>query len=179
MPSSLRARTAAARAWRRRAARCSPRFSHPRGCCPRARAVARMSSRSITRSTSSLRPAVRHACRGSASPPRSSGNRSTTFNMKRSTCASGSGYVPSWSIGFCVASTRNGSGSVIRLVAERDLPLLHRFEQRALHFGGRAIDFIREHDVGEDRALARACTCPSPRIVDQRCRRCRRAAGPA
>ena len=32
--------------------------------------------------------------------------------MKRSTCASGSGYVPSVSIGFCVAITRNGSGTL-------------------------------------------------------------------
>ena len=31
--------------------------------------------------------------------------------MKRSTCASGSGYVPSCSIGFCVAITRNGRGT--------------------------------------------------------------------
>ena len=31
--------------------------------------------------------------------------------MNRSSCASGSGYVPSCSIGFCVASTKNGSGS--------------------------------------------------------------------
>src|SRR3954468_8271166 len=31
--------------------------------------------------------------------------------MKRSTCASGSGYVPSNSTGFCVASTRNGRAS--------------------------------------------------------------------
>ena len=31
--------------------------------------------------------------------------------MKRSTCASGSGYVPSDSIGFCVAITRNGDGT--------------------------------------------------------------------
>src|SRR5205814_126561 len=31
--------------------------------------------------------------------------------MKRSTCASGSGYVPSDSIGFCVAMTRNGCGT--------------------------------------------------------------------
>ena len=31
--------------------------------------------------------------------------------MKRSTCASGSGYVPSDSIGFCVAMTRNGDGT--------------------------------------------------------------------
>ena len=30
---------------------------------------------------------------------------------KRSSCASGSGYVPSYSIGFCVASTMNGRGS--------------------------------------------------------------------
>ena len=31
--------------------------------------------------------------------------------MKRSSCASGSGYVPSDSIGFCVAITRNGDGT--------------------------------------------------------------------
>ena len=31
--------------------------------------------------------------------------------MKRSTCASGSGYVPSDSIGFWVAITRNGRGT--------------------------------------------------------------------
>ena len=31
--------------------------------------------------------------------------------MNRSTCASGSGYVPSYSIGFWVASTRNGRAS--------------------------------------------------------------------
>ena len=31
--------------------------------------------------------------------------------MKRSSCASGSGYVPSCSIGFCVARTKNGFGS--------------------------------------------------------------------
>ncbi len=34
--------------------------------------------------------------------------------MKRSSCASGSGYVPSCSIGFCVASTKNGDGSGCR-----------------------------------------------------------------
>ena len=31
--------------------------------------------------------------------------------MKRSTCASGSGYVPSYSTGFWVAKTRNGRAS--------------------------------------------------------------------
>ena len=34
-------------------------------------------------------------------------------NRNRSSCASGSGYVPSCSIGFCVASTKNGSGKRI------------------------------------------------------------------
>ena len=33
------------------------------------------------------------------------------LNMKRSSCASGSGYVPSSSIGFCVANTKNGGSS--------------------------------------------------------------------
>ncbi len=40
-----------------------------------------------------------------------SGYRTTALNRKRSSCASGNGYVPSYSTGFCVASTRNGSGS--------------------------------------------------------------------
>ena len=31
--------------------------------------------------------------------------------VKRSSCASGSGYVPSYSIGFCVAMTMNGGSS--------------------------------------------------------------------
>ena len=31
--------------------------------------------------------------------------------MNRSSCASGSGYVPSYSTGFEVATTWNGSGS--------------------------------------------------------------------
>ncbi|MCY1241532.1 hypothetical protein D3C86_1337540 [compost metagenome] len=32
--------------------------------------------------------------------------------MKRSTCASGKGYVPSCSTGFCVAKTKNGLSSL-------------------------------------------------------------------
>ncbi len=35
----------------------------------------------------------------------------TILSMKRSIWASGRGYVPSDSIGFCVAMTRNGSGT--------------------------------------------------------------------
>ena len=44
-------------------------------------------------------------------------------------------------------------GQRIGLVADGDLPLLHRFEQRALHLGRRAVDFVGQDDVGEDRAL--------------------------
>src|SRR4029453_16412446 len=39
------------------------------------------------------------------------GYPTSTFIMNRSTCASGSGYVPSVSMGFWVAITRNGSGT--------------------------------------------------------------------
>ena len=48
-------------------------------------------------------------------------------------------------------------GSVERVgrVADRDLPLLHRFEQRALHLGRCAVDLVGEHEVGEDRPLLR------------------------
>ena len=43
-------------------------------------------------------------------------------------------------------------GEGIGCFADRDLPLLHRFEQRALHLGGRAVDFVGENQVGEERA---------------------------
>ena len=39
------------------------------------------------------------------------------------------------------------------LFADGDLLFLHRFEQRALHFGGRAVDFVGEHEIGEDGPL--------------------------
>ena len=59
--------------------------------------------------------------------------------MNRSTCASGSGYVPSVSIGFCVARTRNGAGTAVRLATDRDLVLLHHLEQSALDLGRRRL----------------------------------------
>jgi hypothetical protein len=40
-------------------------------------------------------------------------------------------------------------------IAERDLPLLHRLEQRRLHLCGRAVDLVREQQVGEDRPAPR------------------------
>ena len=55
-------------------------------------------------------------------------------------------------------------GERVGLVADGDLPLLHRLEQRALHLGRRAVDLVGEHEVGEDGAelggeLARAAGC--------------------
>ena len=74
--------------------------------------------------------------------------------MNRSSCASGSGNVPSCSIGFCVAITRNGAGSGVRDAVDRDLPLGHRLEQRRLRLRRRPVDLVDEQDVGEDRAGA-------------------------
>ena len=77
----------------------------------------------------------------------------TTLNMKRSSCASGSGYVPSCSIGFCVASTKNGRSSGYVRAGRRDVVLLHRFEQRGLRLRRRPVDLVGEDDVREDRPL--------------------------
>ena len=41
------------------------------------------------------------------------------------------------------------------LFPDGDLPLLHGLQQSALHLGGGAVDFIGEHQVGEDRSSAR------------------------
>ena len=39
----------------------------------------------------------------------------------------------------------------MRLIVHGDLRFVHRFEQRRLRLGRRAIDFVGEHDIGEDR----------------------------
>ena len=58
-------------------------------------------------------------------------------------------------------------GQRVGLVADRDLALLHRLEQRALHLGRRAVDLVGEDEVGEDRAL-RGRNSPRARVVDAR-----------
>ena len=58
-------------------------------------------------------------------------------------------------------------GQTMALVAERDLALLHRFEQGALHLGGRAVDFVREHEVRENGAVLGAEGAVA-RVVDHR-----------
>jgi hypothetical protein len=40
-----------------------------------------------------------------------------------------------------------------RLVTQRDLALLHRLEQRALHLGRRAVDLVGQHEIRENRAV--------------------------
>jgi len=40
-------------------------------------------------------------------------------------------------------------------VPDRDLALLHRLEQRRLDLGRSAVDLVRQHQVGEDRAAVR------------------------
>ena len=39
----------------------------------------------------------------------------------------------------------------MRLTINAHLPFLHRLQQGGLCFGGRAVDFVREQEAGEDR----------------------------
>ncbi len=61
--------------------------------------------------------------------------------------------MPSCSIGFCSGQHHEQVRHLVGLAGDRDLPLLHRLEQCRLHLGGRAVDFVGEHEVGEDRPL--------------------------
>ena len=75
----------------------------------------------------------------------------TTLNRKRSSCASGNGYVPSCSIGFCVAITMKPSPSSYVAASIVTRALLHRLEQRGLRLRRRAVDLVGEQQLGEDR----------------------------
>ena len=55
------------------------------------------------------------------------------------------------------------------LAAGGDLALLHRFEQRGLRLGRRAVDLVGQHDVGEDRAAARTRSSRPP-VARSSCR---------
>ena len=56
-------------------------------------------------------------------------------------------------------------GQPIGDIAERDLALLHGFEQRALDLGRRAVDLVGEHEIGEDGPVLGA-ECAVARIID-------------
>ena len=60
--------------------------------------------------------------------------------------------MPSYSIGFWVATTRNGVGSGCGDAVDADLTFLHRFEQRRLRLRRRAVDLVGEHEVREHGA---------------------------
>ena len=49
-----------------------------------------------------------------------------------------------------------GIGERMPNAADGDLPLLHGFEHGGLRLGGRAVDFVGEHHVGEDRPWEKA-----------------------
>ena len=63
----------------------------------------------MTRWTSTSRTCVVRSMISTSSS--SAGYCTRSLKMNRSSCASGRGYVPSISIGFCVASTKKGDGS--------------------------------------------------------------------
>ena len=151
---SRRPRAAATRASPSRGRRCSPR-SRRRRAPARARAASRRASRASTTGSSSTSSTPRSSRRSSISISCSRpGSRSQIRTRNRSSCASGSGYVPSYSIGFCVASTRNGGSSRCVVALDRHLALLHRLEQRGLRLRRGAVDLVGEQEVGEDRAGA-------------------------
>ena len=67
-------------------------------------------------------------------------------------------------LGFCVASTKNGSGKRMADAGGGDLVLLHRFEQRGLRLGRRAVDFVGQDHVARRSGRART-SCFRPFAV--------------
>ena len=70
--------------------------------------------------------------------------------MKRSICASGSGIGALLLDRVLRGHDDERIGQGVALVADGDLALLHGFEQRALHLGRRAVDFVCQHQIRED-----------------------------
>jgi len=69
--------------------------------------------------------------------------------MKRSTCArEGDTCLPARSDFAC--HDEEGLGQLVGVLTQGDLTFLHRFQKRALHLGGRAVDFIGQDKIGED-----------------------------
>ncbi len=72
--------------------------------------------------------------------------------MNRSSCASGSGNVPSWSTGFWVAMTIERLLEIVGRAIDRDTALGHRFQQRRLGPRCGPIDFVGQQDLSEHRS---------------------------
>ena len=60
-----------------------------------------------------------------------------------------------------------GRRELVGLAAEGHLAFLHRLEQGRLDLGGGAVDFVGQHEVGEDRAFLDAVFA-GLRVVDER-----------
>ena len=119
----------------------------PSRSAPGARAPARATSTGgIAASTRSVPPR-----RSSIFSSSAAGYPSDRRRKKRSICDSGSGYVPRYSTGFCVATTMKGCGQRAPLRLDGDRALVHRLEQRRLRLRRGAVDLVGEHDVREDR----------------------------
>ncbi len=69
----------------------------------------------------------------------------------RSSCASGSRYVPACSIGFWVAIDHERAAHRVGDLVHRDPGLLHDLQQRGLGLRRGAVDLVGEHDRGEHR----------------------------
>ena len=163
---SRRASAAGTRASRWRAPRCSRRRRRRRG--RRGRRRERRADRPHRRRRAPRRagPPLRNrsSMRASSSAP---GYPMRRQSRKRSTCASGSGKVPFSSTGFCVASTSERLRQRVRRAVDGDAALLHRLEERRLRARRRAVDLVREDDVGEQRPRAEL-ELPGLLVEDQR-----------
>ena len=71
--------------------------------------------------------------------------------MNRSSCASGSGNVPSCSIEFSRRDEEERVGERMGDAVDRDLTLGHPLEQRRLRLWQRTVDLVDDEDVDEDR----------------------------
>ena len=82
--------------------------------------------------------------------------------MKRSSCALGEGVGAFLLDGVLGRQHEEGRVEVVGMARRRDVPLLHRLEERGLGLGRRPVDLVRQHDIGEDRTLHEAEDSPHP-----------------
>jgi hypothetical protein len=69
-------------------------------------------------------------------------------------------------MGFCVASTKKGSGSGCVSPEHGHAPLLHGLEQRRLRLGRGAVDLVRQHEVREERPLVEDEHAPAVAVLE-------------
>ena len=80
------------------------------------------------------------------------GNFTSSLKKNRSSCASGQRVRAFHLERVLRRQHEERVRQLIRLPADGDVLLLHCFEQRRLRLRRRPVDFVRQHDVPEDRA---------------------------